>query len=76
MLLSALPLVVLPPGLRQQVLRLVGNVTPDAVSYRARLAGRAGRFRADGFPVPAAPCPGGPARGRCSRPPWWPRPGS
>ena len=57
MLLSALPLVVLPPGLRQQVLRLVGNVTPDAVSYRARVARRAGRFRADGFPVPAARVP-------------------
>ncbi len=64
MLLSALPLVVLPPGLRQQVLRLVGNVTPDAVSYRARVARRAGRFRADGFPVPAAPAGGG---GRGSR---------
>jgi RNA polymerase sigma factor (sigma-70 family) len=59
MLLSALPLVVLPPGLRQQVLRLVGNVTPDAVSYRARVARRAGRFNADGFPAPVAP-----ARGR------------
>ena len=57
MLLSALPLVVLPPGLRQQVLRLVGNVTADAVSYRARVARRAGRFRADGFPVPAGRAP-------------------
>lgn len=51
MLLSVLPLAVLPPGLRQQVLRLVADVTPDAVGYRARLARRAGRFGGDGFPV-------------------------
>jgi RNA polymerase sigma factor (sigma-70 family) len=57
MLLSVLPLVVLPPGLRQQVLRLVADVTPDAAGYRARLARRAGRFRADGFPVSIVPAP-------------------
>jgi hypothetical protein len=57
MLLSVLPLVVLPPALRQQVLWLVADVTPDAVRYRARLARRAGRYRADGFPVPVVPVP-------------------
>ncbi len=54
MLLSVLPLAVLPAGLREQVLRLVADSTPEAVSYRAGLIRRAGRFGADGFPVPVA----------------------
>jgi RNA polymerase sigma factor (sigma-70 family) len=62
-LLSMLPLAILPPGLRQQVLRLVSDVSPEAASYRARVVRRAGSFRSNGFPVPVAPvAPPGAAR--------------
>jgi RNA polymerase sigma factor (sigma-70 family) len=36
-----LPLAPLPPGLREQVLRLCSGTTPDAVAYRRRVARRA-----------------------------------
>jgi RNA polymerase sigma factor (sigma-70 family) len=52
MLLSALPVVILPPGLRQQVLRLVADTSPNAVRYREHVARRAEPFRSSGFPVP------------------------
>jgi len=54
MLLSALPVIILPPGLRQQVLRLVADTSPNAVRYRERVARRAEPFRSSGFPVPIA----------------------
>jgi RNA polymerase sigma factor (sigma-70 family) len=63
-LLSVLPLVALPPGLRQQVLRLVSDVTPDAARYRDRVASRAEPFSASGFPVPVHPAFRGRLRGR------------
>jgi RNA polymerase sigma factor (sigma-70 family) len=52
MLLSALPVIILPPGLRQQVLGLVADATPEAARYRDLVAQRAGPFTASGFPVP------------------------
>jgi len=55
MLLSALPVVLLPPGMRQQVLRLVADVRPDAARYRESVAQRAEPFAASGFPVPISP---------------------
>jgi RNA polymerase sigma factor (sigma-70 family) len=54
MLLSALPVFILPPGLRRQVLRLVADTGPDAVRYREHVARRAEPFRSSGFPVPVA----------------------
>ncbi|HEY7144180.1 MAG TPA: sigma-70 family RNA polymerase sigma factor [Streptosporangiaceae bacterium] len=58
LLLSALPLVVLPPVLRERVLSLLADQTPEGIGYRDTVS-RAGRYGQDGFPVPA-----GPARGR------------
>jgi RNA polymerase sigma factor (sigma-70 family) len=55
MLLSALPLIMLPPGLRQQVLGLVSDVRPEAARYREHVARRAEPFGPSGFPVPVAP---------------------
>lgn len=43
-LLAGVPFVLAPPGLREQLLR--------DVAYAEPLAGRAGPWRADGFPVP------------------------
>jgi RNA polymerase sigma factor (sigma-70 family) len=51
MLLSAMPVVLLPPGLRRQVLGLVADFTPDARRYREAVARRAEPFGAAGFPV-------------------------
>ncbi|HTA01687.1 MAG TPA: sigma-70 family RNA polymerase sigma factor [Streptosporangiaceae bacterium] len=51
MLFSMLPLVALPRGLRQQVLRLVSDSSPHAASYRDLVVRRAGRFGPSGFPV-------------------------
>jgi RNA polymerase sigma factor (sigma-70 family) len=55
MLLSALPVVLLPPGLREQVLRLVSDARPEAARYREHVAHRAEPFGPSGFPVPVAP---------------------
>ena len=55
MLLSILPLAVVPPGLRQQVLRLVSDNSLDAVRYRGHVAARAEPFTHSGFPVQVAP---------------------
>jgi hypothetical protein len=52
MLLSALPVFILPPALRQQVLGLVADATPEAARYRDLVARRAEPFAASGFPVP------------------------
>jgi len=54
MLLSALPVFMLPPGLRNQVLRLVSDTSPEAVRYREHVVRRSEPFRPDGFPVPVA----------------------
>jgi RNA polymerase sigma factor (sigma-70 family) len=59
-LFSVLPVVVLPPGLRHQVLRLVSDSSADAVRYRAQVVSRADRFRPSGFPVQLSPA--GPSR--------------
>ena len=62
MLLTVLPVVLLPSSLRQQVLRLVADSSPDAADYRAWVIERADPFERSGFPrtldVPA------PGRGR------------
>ncbi|HEY1640468.1 MAG TPA: sigma-70 family RNA polymerase sigma factor [Streptosporangiaceae bacterium] len=75
MLLSILPLAVVPAGLRQQVLRLVSDSSPDAVRYRSHVAARAEPFTDSGFPVQVAEAgaagePGGPDAGD------WPDDGS
>ena len=55
MLLGLLPVVALPSGLRQQVLRLVSDDGPAARAYRARVVRRSEPFGPDGFPVPVDP---------------------
>jgi hypothetical protein len=55
MLLSMLPVAVLPAGLRSQLFRLVADVSPAASAYRARVAQRAEPFGASGFPRPIDP---------------------
>ena len=60
MLLSAMPVVLLPPGLRRQVLGLVADFMPDARRYRESVTRRAEPFGVAGFPVAIRP----PGRGR------------
>jgi RNA polymerase sigma factor (sigma-70 family) len=67
MLLSALPVFAVPPGLRQQVLRLVSDVSPESTQYRELVSRRAEPFQSSGFPVPIARA--GRAGGRAG----WPR---
>jgi hypothetical protein len=59
--LGPLPLVAMPPGLREQVLRLAGSNTPEAMAHRASVARRADMSGADGFPKPLDP----------AKPAWW-----
>jgi RNA polymerase sigma factor (sigma-70 family) len=47
-----LPLLVLPTGLRERVLRLVSSDSPSDAAQRERIVRRAGRFQRSGFPVP------------------------
>ena len=54
MLLSMLPMVALPAGLREQVLRLVDDVSPVAAGHRDLVASRAEPFERSGFPKPIA----------------------
>jgi RNA polymerase sigma factor (sigma-70 family) len=54
-LFSVLPVVVLPPSLRHQVLRLVSDNSAEAVGYRTQVVSRAGRFSPSGFPVQLHP---------------------
>jgi RNA polymerase sigma factor (sigma-70 family) len=54
MLLSMLPMVALPYGLREQVLRLVDDVSPVAAGHRELVARRAEPFDRSGFPKPVA----------------------
>ena len=53
--LAPLPIAVMPPGLRSQVLRLVSSDTPDAVAHRASVTQRADMSGPGGFPKPLDP---------------------
>ena len=53
--LAALPTGVVPPGLREQVLRLASSNTPDAAAHRASVAQRTAPFGHHGFPKPLDP---------------------
>ncbi len=55
MLLSMLPMVAIPASLREQVLRLAGDLSPAADRHRAMVARRAEPFDRSGFPKPLAP---------------------
>ena len=50
--LAPLPIAVMPPGLRTQVLRLVSSNTPEAAAHRASVAQRAVMSGPGGFPKP------------------------
>jgi len=50
MLLNLLPAVLLPPDLRDRVLGLLADDSPEASARRARVVRRAGRFDRAGFP--------------------------
>ena len=58
--LAALP-AAMPPGLREQVLRLASSDTPDAAAHRASVAQRTQPFGHHGFPKPLDP----------PKSPWW-----
>ncbi|HEY9241654.1 MAG TPA: sigma-70 family RNA polymerase sigma factor, partial [Streptosporangiaceae bacterium] len=51
-LLGLLPVPGLPPGLRDQVMTLVKDDSPEAAVRRGQVAGRAEPFARSGFPVP------------------------
>lgn len=53
--LAALPTAAVPPGLREQVLRLASSNTPDAAAHRASVAQRTAPFGQHGFPKPLDP---------------------
>ena len=53
--LAAPPVVAMPSGLRERVLRLANSSTPGAVAYRASVTGRTAPFRRAGFPKPIDP---------------------
>ena len=55
MLLSMFPVIMLPAGLRNRVLRLVSDSQPSATGYRSHVVRRAEPFRGDGFPEPIDP---------------------
>ncbi len=63
MLLSMLPVALLPPSLRDQLFRLVSDTSPAAAAHRGRVISRAGPFGADGFPEVAG-LPAGARRAR------------
>ncbi|MBO0771492.1 MAG: zf-HC2 domain-containing protein, partial [Actinobacteria bacterium] len=56
-LLSMLPVLTAPAGLRDQVLRVIAGESPAAVAYRARVARRAGPYDRAGFPRQPGPPP-------------------
>lgn len=64
MLLSVLPLAPLPAGLREHLMWLVSDDSPEAIGYRGRVVSRAGAFDPAGFPLQTTPV--GPA-GRSGR---------
>ena len=49
------PLAAPPPGLREEVLGLCGDVRPLSLEYRRDVMQRAGPFRPNGFPEPIRP---------------------
>ena len=53
--LAPLPITVMPPGLRTQVLRLVSSDAPGAVAHRASVTKRADMSGPGGFPKPLDP---------------------
>src|SRR5580693_6037377 len=53
--LAALSTGAVPPGLREQVLRLASGNTPDAAAHRASVAQRTAPFGHHGFPKPLDP---------------------
>src|SRR5580693_8286931 len=53
--LAALGAAAVPPGLREQVLRLASSNTPDAAAHRASVAQRTAPFGHHGFPKPLDP---------------------
>ncbi|HEY3976999.1 MAG TPA: sigma-70 family RNA polymerase sigma factor [Streptosporangiaceae bacterium] len=55
MLLRLVPLALVPESLREQVLWLVPDGSPEAVSYRDEVIGRSGPLDPAGFPVQIAP---------------------
>jgi RNA polymerase sigma factor (sigma-70 family) len=55
MLLGLLPVAMLPVGLRQEVMHLVSDVSPEAEDYRNEVTDRAGPFNSAGFPLQIAP---------------------
>jgi RNA polymerase sigma factor (sigma-70 family) len=55
MLRRLLPLALLPDSLREQVLWLVPDGSPEAARYRDEVIGRTGPFDPAGFPVQIAP---------------------
>jgi RNA polymerase sigma factor (sigma-70 family) len=55
MLLRLVPLALVPESLREQVLWLVPDDSPEAVSYRDEVIGRSAPFDSAGFPVQIAP---------------------
>src|ERR1035438_3534469 len=57
MLLSLLPVAMLPVGLREEAFRLVADVSPNAETYRLQVVGRAEPFDGTGFPTQLAPPP-------------------
>jgi RNA polymerase sigma factor (sigma-70 family) len=63
MLFSVLPIFALPRGLRQQMLRLVSDSSPEAARYRDTVVQRAGTFGSSGFPVQVSPFGQGRGRG-------------
>jgi RNA polymerase sigma factor (sigma-70 family) len=52
---GALPMVVLLPGFREQVLRICADRTPAGLAHRASVTARAGSFGPAGFPRPVGP---------------------
>jgi RNA polymerase sigma factor (sigma-70 family) len=63
MLFGVLPFVTLPRGLRQHVLRLVSDSSPEAARYRDTVVMRVGQFGPAGFPVQVSPSGHGRRRG-------------
>ena len=55
MLLSMLPVAMLPAGLRNQLFRLVADIGPAGSAYRAQVIRRAEPFGRSGFPKPLDP---------------------
>jgi RNA polymerase sigma factor (sigma-70 family) len=53
-LFSLMPLVAVPPGLRERILRLCSDDSPLSVRQRQRITAHAGAFGPDGFPAAAA----------------------